>query len=84
MEIGRDIMEVKRLIKKVRTSQLNINLPPSFINRDLEILIITLDKPGQSEKKRKRKPPVELAGKIEECGDVMNSAPLSEWGIETS
>jgi hypothetical protein len=80
MEIGRDMMEVKRLIKKVRTSQLNINLPPSFINRDLEILIITLDKPGQSEKKRKRKPPMELAGKIEECGDVMSSAPLSEWG----
>lgn len=42
------------------------------------------DTPTLPEKKRKRKPPVELAGKIKERGDVMNSVPLSDWGMEES
>ncbi len=72
-------MEFKRLITKVHTPQLHIDLPPSFIKRNVEILIIPLDKTSLPEKKRKRNPPVELAGKVKECGDVMGSVPLSDW-----
>jgi len=77
-------MEAKRYIKKVHTSQLYIDLPPSYINRNIEILIIPLDEKSLSEKKRKRKPPVELAGKVKDVGDVISSVPLSDWGIEES
>jgi len=79
-------MEAKRYIKKVYTPQLYIDLPPSFINRDIEILIIPLDEvflpESLPEKQRKRKPPAELKGKVKDIGDVMSSAPLSDWGIE--
>jgi len=75
-------MEIKRIIKKVYTSQLCIDLPPSFIDRDIEILIIPQDEPTLSGKKRKRKPPVELKGKVKERRDVMRSASLSDWGMK--
>ena len=75
-------MEAKRYIKKVYQPQLYIDLPPSFINRNIEILIIPLDSVSPPEKQRKRKPPAELAGKVRDVGDVMSSAPLSDWGIE--
>jgi predicted ATP-binding protein involved in virulence len=41
-----------------------------------------VDEQSLSVKKQKRKPPVELKGKVTECGSIMSSAPLSEWGIE--
>jgi hypothetical protein len=40
-----------------------------------------VDEQSLSVKKQKRKPPVELKGKVTECGSIMSSAPLSEWGI---
>ncbi|MBF0232784.1 MAG: hypothetical protein HQK65_07080 [Desulfamplus sp.] len=75
-------MEAKRYIRKIHTPQLYIDLPPSFINRNIEILIIPLDEVSLPEKQQKRKPPAALAGKVKDVGDVMSSAPLSEWGIE--
>jgi len=75
-------MEARRFIKTASTSQVLIDLPASLVNRKLEILVIPLDEPETPGKTRKRRPPVELAGKVRELGDVMSSAPASDWGID--
>ncbi|MCI5120600.1 MAG: hypothetical protein D3908_05305 [Candidatus Electrothrix sp. AUS4] len=75
-------MESRRFITKASTSQIQIDLPDSMVNRKIEILIIALEEATDKKKIRKRRPPIELAGKVKERGNVMESAPLSDWGIE--
>ncbi len=55
-----------------------------LIEKALKMADSLVDEPKSSEKKRKRKPPVELKGKATERGNIMSIAPLSEWGIEAS
>ena len=75
-------METRRFITKANTSQIQIDLPDSMVNRKIEILVIALEEATDKKKTRKRRPPIELAGKVKELGNVMESAPLSDWGIE--
>ena len=75
-------METRRFITKTNTSQIQIDLPDSMLNRKIEILVIALEDEKNKKKIRKRRPPVELAGKVKEVGNVMGSVPLSDWGIE--
>jgi len=75
-------MESRRFITRASTSQIQIDLPDSMVNRKIEILVIALEEAADKKKTRKRHPPIELAGKVKERGNVMESAPLSDWGIE--
>ncbi len=75
-------METRRFITKARNSQIQIDLPDSMVNRKIEILVIALEEATDKKKIRKRRPPIELAGKVKEMGNVMESAPLSDWGID--
>lgn len=75
-------MESRRFITRASTSQIQIDLPDSMVNRKIEILVIALEEATDKKKIRKRCPPIELAGKVKETGNVMESAPLSDWGIE--
>ena len=75
-------METRRFITKASSSQIRIDLPDSMVNREIEILVIALEEATDKKQKRKRRPPIELAGKVKEMGNVMESAPLSDWGIE--
>ena len=75
-------METRRFITKTNTSQIQIDLPDSMLNRKIEVLVIALEDAKNKKKIRKRHPPIELAGKVKEIGNVMESAPLSDWGIE--
>lgn len=76
-------MEARRFITRASTSQIHIDLPDSMVNKKIEIVVTTLEE-GECERKktRKRRPPIELAGKVKELGNVMDSVPLSDWGIE--
>ena len=77
-------MQAKRSIETPSTSRLTIDLPESFVNRRLEVLVMVLDEdePGPTASRKRRAPPPQFAGRVKEYGDVMGSIPLSDWGIE--
>jgi hypothetical protein len=75
-------MQIQRKIQILDTPRLVIDLPPSFVNRQIEVLVITLDEgeTAASTPKRRRAPPAMLAGRVKELGDVMSSVPPEDWG----
>jgi hypothetical protein len=75
-------MQVKRSIETLDSSRLVIDLPESFVNHRVEVLVITLDEPEATPPRRRRSPPSQFAGKVKELGDVMSSTSASDWGIE--
>jgi hypothetical protein len=75
-------MQVKRCIETVSSPRLVIDLPESFVNQRVEVLVITLDEPETPAPRQRRTPPPQFAGKVKELGDVMSSVPVSDWGIE--
>jgi hypothetical protein len=75
-------MQVKRSIETPTSPRLVIDLPESFVNQRVEVLVITLDEPEASPPRRRRVPPPQFAGKVKELGDVMSSVPVSDWGID--
>ncbi len=71
-------MQVKRSIETVSPPHLVVELPEPFMNRRVEILVITLDEPEVASPLRRRVPPPQFAGKVKELGDVMSSMSPSE------
>jgi hypothetical protein len=76
-----DAMQVQRLIETVTSPRLVIDLPGSFVNHRVEILVVTLDESESVQLHKKRMPPPQFAGKVRELGDVMSSVPPADWGI---
>jgi hypothetical protein len=74
-------MQVQRLIETITSPRLVIDLPGSFVNHRVEILVLTLDDSELVNRVRKRTPPPQFAGRVRELGDVMSSIPSSDWGI---
>jgi hypothetical protein len=74
-------MQVQRHIKNITSPHLELELPASFINQQVEILIVTLDDTPMQPKRRS--PPPQFAGKVKELGDVINTIPTSDWNLPT-
>ena len=75
-------MQVQRLIESLTSPRLVIDLPESFVNHRVEILVLTLDESEPAQPRKRRTPPAQFAGKVKEIGDVMSSVPASDWGRE--
>lgn len=75
-------MQVQRVIETVTSSRLVVDLPISFVNHRVEVLIVTLDEPEIPALHKRRIPPPQFAGKVKELGDVMSSVPASDWGVD--
>jgi hypothetical protein len=75
-------MQFKRSIETVKSSHSVIDLPDTFINRRVEVLVFTFNELEINQPVRRRVPPPQFAGKVKELGDVMSSAPPSDWGID--
>jgi hypothetical protein len=73
-------MQIQRTIQTLDAPRLVIDLPTSFVNRRIEILVITLDESEPQVVKKRRSPPPQLAGKVKEFGDVLSSVPSEDWG----
>lgn len=73
------IMQIQRTIQTVNTPQLLVEVPDSFVHRQVEILIITLDDATPQLNNKRRSPPSQLAGRVKELGDVMASVPVEDW-----
>ncbi|MEQ1740535.1 MAG: hypothetical protein ABL884_11585 [Methyloglobulus sp.] len=74
-------MQIQRILQTVDTQNLVIQVPASFVNRQVEILVITLDESIPNQTQRRRVPPQQLAGRVTEKGDVITSVPAEDWGI---
>ena len=64
-----------------------IPIPQAMRHRRTEIIVRPLDADLEAPKlalstDRRRSPPAALAGKVREMGDVMGTAPASDWGID--
>jgi hypothetical protein len=75
------VPQVKRVIETVRSTHLTIDLPESFVDRRVEILVVTLDEPEAAASRPRRIPPPQFKGRVRELGDVMTSIPEVDWGI---
>lgn len=73
-------MQIQRTIQVLDTPRLVIDLPTSFVNQRIEVLVITLDENESASTRKRRVPPPTLAGRVKELGDVMSSAPPEDWG----
>ncbi|MBL1265411.1 hypothetical protein [Candidatus Methylomicrobium oryzae] len=73
-------MQIQRTIQVLDEPRLVIDLPLSFVNQRIEILVITLDDSDSAHSRKRRTPPPKLAGRVQELGDVMSSAPPEDWG----
>ncbi|MBM4208006.1 MAG: hypothetical protein FJ190_08300 [Gammaproteobacteria bacterium] len=74
-------MQIQRILQTIDNQSLVIQVPESFINKQVEILVITLDESELSKPIQRRVPPPKLAGKVREKGDVLSSVPIEDWGI---
>ncbi len=75
-------MQIQRILQTVDTQSLVIQVPESFVNRQVEILVITLDESDHLQPQSRRVPPRQLAGRVIEKGDVISSVPAEDWGIQ--
>jgi hypothetical protein len=73
-------MQVQRTIQTVDTPNLVIEVPASFVHRQVEILVITLDETESQPTRKRRVPPPQFAGRVKELGDVMSSVSPDDWG----
>lgn len=64
-------MLAERQIRTVTSPTLVIDLPTTFVNQRVEVLILALDE--GTAPARKRVPPPQFAGRVREMGDVMTS-----------
>ncbi|MBK8259299.1 MAG: hypothetical protein IPK82_42410 [Polyangiaceae bacterium] len=71
-------MEVERRIEKLVGRKLVLDLPESFENKEVEVIVLTLEtEPPQA----KRQPHPSIAGKMVIHGDIFDSVPLEDIEI---
>lgn len=74
-------MQIQRILQTVDNQNLVIQVPESFINKQVEILVITLDESESKTSLQRRFPPPNLVGCVRDKGDVLSSVPAEDWGI---
>lgn len=75
-------MQVARSIETLHSSRLVVDLPESFVNHKIEILVVTLDEKELPASSKKRHAPPQLAGKAVELGNVFSSVSSKDWGMD--
>jgi hypothetical protein len=73
-------MQIQRTIQTIDTPHLVIEVPASFVHRQVEILVITLDETDSQPTRKRRVPPPQFAGRVKELGDVLSSVSADDWG----
>jgi hypothetical protein len=63
-------MQVTRQLIEVKQRQVVIELPESFINHRVEVIVLTVDE-GEPEGPKRRRPHPDIAGKGRTFGDLV-------------
>ena len=71
-------MEVARSIEQLVGRKLVLELPENFENREVEVIVLTLEDEMPPKKPR---PHPSIAGKITIHGDIFDSVPEAEWDL---
>jgi hypothetical protein len=70
-------MQVQRQILEVTRREVTIELPPSFVNHQVEIIALTIDE----ERPGRRRPHPDIAGKVQIRGDILSGVPEPDWDL---
>ena len=70
-------MNVARSIEQVVGRKLVLELPESFENRQVEVIVQTVE----GEPTAKRRPHPNIVGKMTIHGDIFDSVPLADWDL---
>ncbi len=74
-------MQIQRILQTIDNKNLLIQVPESFVNKQVEILVITLDDFETKASRIRRMPPSNLCGRVKEKGDVVSSVSAEDWRI---
>jgi len=72
-------MQIQRNFTEIRSTRLTIDLPESFLNHNVEVVVSMLD----NETPTIRHPHPDIAGKLIINGELFDSAPASDWDLPT-
>jgi len=72
-------MQIQRQFAEIRSTRLTIDLPESFLNHKVEVVVSMLDE----EPPPLRRPHPDIAGKLVINGDLFESTPSSDWDLPT-
>jgi hypothetical protein len=72
-------MEVERRIEKLVGRQLVLELPKSFENHQVEVIVLDL---GEVENRGARRPHPSIAGKMKIHGEIFDSVPEGDWTLK--
>ena len=72
-------MQVQRSFEEVKSRQILIDLPESFLNHRVEVIVLTVDEVLPSPLSRRPHPAI--AGKMKISEGIFDSAPESDWGL---
>jgi hypothetical protein len=70
-------MQVERRFEQVKNRQVIIELPESFSNHKVEIIVLTVDE----EAPPSRRPHPDIAGKMQIVGDILTTIPEADWDL---
>jgi hypothetical protein len=70
-------MQVERRFEQVKDRRVLIELPDSFNNYRVEIIILTTDDAPPAH----RRPHPDIAGKLKIHGDLLNTVPEADWDL---
>ena len=68
-------MQVERLFEQVKNRRVLIELPNTFNDRRVEMIVLTLDEPTSPH----RRPHPGIAGQVKIHGDIFSSVPETDW-----
>ncbi|MCX7111247.1 MAG: hypothetical protein NTX45_14190 [Proteobacteria bacterium] len=70
-------MQIQRQFAEIHSTRLTIDLPESFLNHKVEVIVSMLDE----DLPNLRRPHPDIAGKLIINGDLLDSAPASDWDL---
>ncbi len=71
-------MQVERVFEQVKDRRVLIELPDSFNNHRVEIIILTTDDAPLA---RRRRPHPDIAGRLKIHGDILSTVPETDWDL---
>lgn len=74
-------MQVERFFAQVTDRWVSIELPDSFNDRQVEIIVLALDEAPDKTPIAQRRPHPDIAGQVKIHGDILNTVPDSDWDL---
>jgi hypothetical protein len=74
-------MQVERLFTQVTDRRISIELPASFNDRRVEIIVLALDDVPDQAPRAQRRPHPDIAGQVKIHGDIINTVAESDWDL---